>query len=279
MMATPFSNSADNLSPIEELKMEETTATDIVTRLAANARNDDGRRTNPVSLYRVFTYVSQTGKGIPGREGYVVPPFASHWGIIVGPDQEGDSFLHHLTLVDKVVAPNREQTRKVKFSRHLLERMPDSTQYIGETRLGRKALKDVGEQMITEFGDYHVVFWNCQTFAQCYLQVIVEKPKARFNHWTLADTTNVVMCAFLVSSPLATTSKIREDLRKRALIRKCEFGEDATDRLRNESDGAIDKTLTLAIEHPDTQEALAVMKEVEDKGTILAGFLKLLGLR
>ena len=85
------------------------------------------------------------------------------------------------------------------------------------------------------------------------LSAIVEDPKARFNYWSLAETTNVVMCAFLVSAPLATTSKIREGLKRRALIRTSGPGEDATDQLRNDSDRAIDTSLILGIDHPDTQ--------------------------
>jgi hypothetical protein len=125
-MESRLSNSVENLSHIDEprlrIGMEETSANDIVTRLATTARNDDGRRTNPVSLYQVSTYVSKIGKGIPGCEGYVVPPFASHWGIIVGPDEEGDCFLHHLTLVDEVVARHQEPKRKIEFTRHLMKR-------------------------------------------------------------------------------------------------------------------------------------------------------------
>ena len=46
--------------------------------------------------------------------------------------------------------------------------------------------------MIEAFGDYHRVFWNCQTFAKCFLQVICEESTASFDAWTIADTSNLV---------------------------------------------------------------------------------------
>jgi len=45
--------------------------------------------------------------------------------------------------------------------------------------------------MIEAFGNYHRVFWNCQTFAKCFLQVICEK-RASFDAWTLGDAADLV---------------------------------------------------------------------------------------
>jgi hypothetical protein len=56
--------------------------------------------------------------------------------------------------------------------------------------------------MIKEFGDYHRVFWNCQTFAKCYLQVICgEQASAQFDAWTLSDTSNMVFSLSSQSDP------------------------------------------------------------------------------
>ena len=46
--------------------------------------------------------------------------------------------------------------------------------------------------MINVFGDYHRVFWNCQTFAKCFLSVICQDGAASFDSWTLADKSNLV---------------------------------------------------------------------------------------
>ena len=45
--------------------------------------------------------------------------------------------------------------------------------------------------MIKAFGDYHRIFWNCQTFAKCFLKVICEEP-AEFDAWTIAEASNLV---------------------------------------------------------------------------------------
>jgi len=45
--------------------------------------------------------------------------------------------------------------------------------------------------MIKAFGDYHCIFWNCQTFAKCFLKVICEEP-AEFDAWTIAEASNLV---------------------------------------------------------------------------------------
>jgi hypothetical protein len=46
---------------------------------------------------------------------------------------------------------------------------------VGTTIFNADELRDIGARMIDEFGDYHRVFWNCQTFAKCYLRVITQE--------------------------------------------------------------------------------------------------------
>jgi hypothetical protein len=50
----------------------------------------------------------------------------------------------------------------------------------------------IGEKLIAAFGDYHKIFWNCQTFAKVFLRNICGKPEADFGHWTSTDTTKLV---------------------------------------------------------------------------------------
>lgn len=50
----------------------------------------------------------------------------------------------------------------------------------------------IGEKLIAAFGDYHRIFWNCQTFAKVFLRVICGQPEADFGHWTSTDTTKLV---------------------------------------------------------------------------------------
>ena len=63
--------------------------------------------------------------------------------------------------------------------------------------------------MIEAFGSYHRVFWNCQTFAICFLKVICEG-RVSFDSWTAADVSN------LVTLPIAS---LRFSLRIGNLVR------------------------------------------------------------
>ena len=55
--------------------------------------------------------------------------------------------------------------------------------------------------MIEAFGDYHRIFWNCQIFAKCFLEVICEEP-ADFDAWTTAAASNLVAPLSAPSIPL-----------------------------------------------------------------------------
>ena len=45
--------------------------------------------------------------------------------------------------------------------------------------------------MIDAFGNYHRLFWNCQTFANCFLCFICEE-HATFNDFTAGKASNLV---------------------------------------------------------------------------------------
>jgi hypothetical protein len=90
------------------------------------------------------------------------------------------------------------------------------------TRFNTDQLLELGDAMIREFGSYHKLFWNCQTFAKCYLRVITGDSDAKFDDWTSANTSRLFLCAFLVGSPVATTSMVKENIRAERLIRKIE---------------------------------------------------------
>ena len=70
--------------------------------------------------------------------------------------------------------------------------------------------------MIDAFGNYHIVFWNCQIFAKCYLRVITGSDAA-FNEWTSADTTNLFLCSLIVTIPIASSSKMKEERKMKKL--------------------------------------------------------------
>jgi len=178
-----------------------------------------------VALVPVYTYVHQLDKtaGTLGSSAIVVPPFACHWGIVVGPPES--QRLFHLLFVEDVareVKNSKVEETYIRFHDTSLYRPLANTKYVGQTCYGTDQLNALGKAMIREFGNYHRVFWNCKTFAKCYLRVITGDNEAKFDCWTAADTSRLFLCAFVVGAPFATTSKVKENVETHRLIRKIE---------------------------------------------------------
>jgi len=97
-----------------------------------------------------------------------------------------------------------------------------NAKHVGETRFTNDQLEALGEALIREFGSYHRVFWNCQTFAKCYLRVITGDTQSDFVNWTAVDTSRLIYFCVLFSlgAPFATTKKVRESARAQDLIKR-----------------------------------------------------------
>jgi hypothetical protein len=171
-----------------------------------------------VKILAVSTYVNNIKEPDAGFA-YVAakqPPFASHWGIVIG-DPNREALLMHLLLHrDKQTGQ-----RVVKFHSTQVDEQSDfiisaSVKHVGHTFYEVFDLMRIGREMIDAFGSYHLVFWNCQTFAKCYLRVITGSDSA-FTHWTSADVTNLFLCALVVPMPIASTSRSREKSKMRQL--------------------------------------------------------------
>ena len=199
----------------------------------------------------------------------VVPAFASHWGIVVGDSQQ---WLMHLVFVHD--AESEQGTSVVDaslidFDVMKLRKPLEGAKYVGETPYNIEELRTLGEEMIKAFGDYHRVFWNCQTFAKCYLRVITRKPNIPFTEWTSAETTRLFLCAFLIGAPLATTSKRVEDARTDNLLRCFESIPDNLNA-RERSEHAISAMYNAIIRDPSWGEDLNV---ITDNNVDEGGFL------
>ena len=104
----------------------------------------------------------------------VVPAFAVHWGVVVGPT------IYHLEFEDGNDAdleshdPSRVGTpicftfTKWKRPAECLEALP----IVGNTKFEHIQVCEIGEKLVEEFGNYHRLFWNCQVFAKCFLRLI-----------------------------------------------------------------------------------------------------------
>jgi len=102
----------------------------------------------------------------------------SHWAVIVGPH-----FYYHLVFDFFKNGEKQVNPQGVIFQKDLLsnlkKKIPDpKTVIVGSTRFS-PALEDaddeiliIGKYLITKFGKYHRIFWNCQHFAKILCLVL-----------------------------------------------------------------------------------------------------------
>ena len=184
-------------------------AQEVIKTVSSNPR--EHTTSTPITLLQVSTYISESKEENAGCA-YVYPkqpPFASHWGIVVGDPSKRGAFLFHLVL------RGDGATRRVEFRASNVNSKSEwivgaSVKPVGQTKYSIQELTRIGEEMIETFGSYHLIFWNCQMFAKCYLHIITGDD-AVFTQWTSADVTNLFLCALVVPMPLASTSKSNEN--------------------------------------------------------------------
>ena len=208
-----------------------------------------------VSLARVSTYIYRTelSKVTPNQR-IVFPTFASHWAVIVSDSAYPNKYPHvyHLTFEDAAAArtsPADNISRAVNFTGTAMKDMPDDAKEVGTTRFSHAERMEIGDAMIKAFGSYHRVFWNCQHFARLYLHVITDG-KAKFEEWTLGKTSNLFLCAFVVTIPTAATLKNLETRRAKGIIAQFKNEPETVDEMAilRASDEAIDLAQSLAIQ-------------------------------
>ena len=208
-----------------------------------------------VSLSRVHTYVytHELSKAI-GTQRIVFPSFASHWAILVTDKGYELKYprAYHLTFKDPAAAlikPPVDASREIVFMMNPLKNFPEGAKEVGTTRFSHAQLMEIGDAMIKAFGSYHRVFWNCQHFARLYLHVITNG-KGQFEEWTLGQTTNLFLCAFLITAPVATTNKTLETQKARQIMEEFpDMGNTVDDdTVLKASDEAISLAQSLAIQ-------------------------------
>ena len=192
-------------------------AEEIIQTVSSNHSEDAS--TTAVNLLPVSSYVTQAKPGMPGMASIIpnMPPLL-RTGVL------SSVSLHIATtalLLHLVLEEDEEGRRSVHFLVNNVGLDSKSirggeVKQVGETRFDITELIRIGEEMISAFGNYHVVFWNCQMFAKCYLRVITGSD-ATFSHWTTADVTNLFLCAFVIPTPIASSSKSKEQRRMRLL--------------------------------------------------------------
>jgi hypothetical protein len=241
------------------LELTPARAQEIVQKVSSNHTADADAI--PVNILPVSSYVTQA-KTSAGYSNVVpnLPPFAAHWGIVVGvPTKKRTALLLHLVLEE-----DEDGNRDIEFAMNNVGLESRSSkgavvERVGETRFSVPELLRIGVEMIEAFGNYHIVFWNCQMFAKCYLRVITGSDAA-FSHWTSADVTTLFLCAFVFPSSIASTSRTKEQRRMKQLR---QVGIQAARQSSTEIDGKIkDEELLRA-----SDEAIDLMKEaIRDEG-------------
>ena len=211
--------------------------------------------TQNISLARVRTYIYRTELSkVTQNQRIVFPTFASHWAVIVSDPAYPNKYplAYHLTFEDAAAArtsPANNVSRAVIFTGSVMNDMPDDAKEVGTTRYSHAERMEIGNAMIKAFGSYHRVFWNCQHFARLYLHVITDG-KAKFEEWTLGKTSNLFLCAFVVTIPTVATLKTLETRRAKGIIEqfKNEPGTVDETAILRASDEAIDLAQSLAIQ-------------------------------
>ena len=208
-----------------------------------------------VSIGRVSTYIYRTEVSkTTGNMRVVFPTFASHWAVIVcemhSPDKYGHAY--HLTFREPAAAQLTSPpgtSREVVFTPMFLDSMPEGIKEVGTTRFGHADRMRIGQAMIKAFGSYHRVFWNCQHFARLYLSVITDGIGG-FDEWTFSQTSNLFLCAFVVTTPIATTNKKIETQKAKDILAHFPITPSCADEqiILDASDEAITLAQRLAIE-------------------------------
>jgi hypothetical protein len=241
-----------------------------------------------VSIGRVGTYIYRTEVSkTAGNLRMVFPTFASHWAVMVfemhSPQENGHAY--HLTFREPAASqlnPPAGTSRAVVFTATVLDDMPERMKEVETTRFGHADRMKIGKAMIKAFGSYHRVFWNCQHFARLYLSVITDRT-AGFDEWTLSQTSNLFLCAFVVSTPIGTTSKKIETQKAKDILAQFPIAPSRADEqlILDASDEAITLAQRLALEdyannHPNEVrlERRGALRDMLDmlKSVVEAGY-------
>jgi hypothetical protein len=258
-----------------------------VTEEANRAPYARSQAPTSVSLLPVSTYVIEAKDPDAGKA-YALPkhpPFASHWGVLIGTPGSPVSLLLHLLL-----KTNEDGKHNVVFHARSVAEDDKMVKIaaitnVGNTHYSLEQIFLIGERMVEEFGNYHVVFWNCQTFAKCFLHVLTGN-NAAFNQWTSADVTNLFLCALIIPAPLATSKRIVQHKKEKNLetvglkavgVTLSNQDEDPSDEdLFRLSDQVINWLIECCVDEEVSKRLESPVKDSHDKVGLLRRLLSLI---
>ena len=198
----------------------------LITQVQQNLPEPKEQGPRALEFWEVKSYVAKAGAKTSTFGRVVVPAFAVHWGVVVGPT------IYHLVFQNDadLALDSDDMCRRwkpIEFTfyrwKHDTERLKDFP-IVGYTQYNHQQLCDIGDELIRAFGDYHRLFWNCQVFAKCFLRLITGGQEFdKFAHairktddrLTSADATHLFLFGVIVTAPAATTLKITHEMRRK----------------------------------------------------------------
>ena len=216
-----------------------------------------------------------------------LPAYACHWGVIV----EGwvgeipSQTLYHLVLHDGRDIDDGVRRAEFHFVSYPLINAKGTVTRAGTTRYGHLELDALGKAMIKEFGDYHLVFWNCQIFAECYLRVITGS-NAGFSQSSLAQVANIFLCALVIPAPFVSTRSRIARQRKDRLVQATQRAVTAVsvdetptrEQVYKLSDRIIDGLFDTCIHDAKLQQQPTPIENSGEKLSILEKIASLMGI-
>jgi hypothetical protein len=207
-----------------ELELPLPRAKDIAEKLRKEIPPPEGNPQTAVAQYEVRSLVIYS-KDPKTPFSYAVPnmpPQMAHWTVHVDDGiKQGQGYLCHLVLKEFVDEDGKTRLRVAwDFRmRDLGEGWEDGKlKVVGYTKYGPTELIRIGMRMIEEFGDYHVVFWNCQMFAKCFLSVITAD-EGVWDTWTSADAASLFLCALMLPAPFVASSWIKRKSKEKRILK------------------------------------------------------------
>lgn len=115
---------------------------------------------------------------------------------------------------------------------------------VGRTRFTPSQIASIGDMLIRNFGNYHRLFWNCQHFAECLMDLICGGEFESFD-CTSSEMLQKVMFATIILSGTAATRKIQEKALQKVVVEKTmndlEINEEP--KSEQESDDVIERLI------------------------------------
>jgi len=91
---------------------------------------------------------------------------------------------------------------------------------LGVTTLPLNAINAIGEALIAQFGDYRLLYRNCQTFAELFVQLICDTDPFEFPSLSVHD----IVSAALVAFPLTTITGSIVKWKQKQYFRRTRLG-------------------------------------------------------